>query len=185
MMCEHDMDHLPFTGQKHCRHCGKSEQEIALEIKLAAANARVAELEKKSHEAFISSSNAIGFYTIAKEGLLKHEESLVQRAEQAEAKCNQMEADCADFQAIIKRLQEENAKRFNDNTAMYKRMMGAEAQNKRMREALRRCGLCKDYSHEKAKCYHDYEGYRPPQATCDHPEAGFKLVDWAALEVKP
>lgn len=55
------------------------------------------------------------------------------------------------------------------------------ADNKRMREALERCGLCRDYSHEKVKCYHDYEGHRPPQATCDHPEAGFKLVDWAAL----
>ncbi len=59
------------------------------------------------------------------------------------------------------------------------------ADNKRMREALERCGLCRDYSHEKVKCYHDYEGHRPPQATCDHPEAGFKLVDWAALDEKP
>ena len=134
---------------------------------LAAANARIAELEYK---------------------LMAQTETALQeiaRREQAEAQCNEMEADCADFQAIIKRLQEENAKRFNDNTAMHGRMLGAEAQNKRMREALRRCGLCKDYSHEKAKCYHDYEGYRPPQATCDHPDTGFRLVDWAALEEKP
>ena len=44
MMCEHEMTHLPFTEQKHCRNCGKSEREIDLESQLAAANARIAEL---------------------------------------------------------------------------------------------------------------------------------------------
>ena len=64
-MCEHYMDNLPFTKQKHCRHCGKSEQEIALETALAAANARVADLEgqvNRLHKCLIFDGECIGKY---------------------------------------------------------------------------------------------------------------------------
>lgn len=75
-MCDHDMDHLPFTAPKHCRHCGKSEQELELEAKLAAANARVAELsDEYNHKC-----------RVAQSWFEKHNDAL-QRAERAEAQC--------------------------------------------------------------------------------------------------
>ena len=122
-----------------------ARQYVEFRQQLTAANARVAELEKKSHEAFISSSNAIGFYTIAKEGLLKHEESLVQRAEQAEAKVKR----------LIKKLTyntptfrdgecDEDLLTIDENefvplkSCMCDRLKQAEAQNKRMQTAINR-----------------------------------------------
>ena len=83
MMCEHDMDHLPFTGQKHCRHCGKSEQKMALETALAAANARVAELEQQK-PSYKAEFDCVYEKLKAEEVLSKHYK---QRAEQAEARC--------------------------------------------------------------------------------------------------
>lgn len=74
-MCEHDMDYLPFTNQKHCRHCGKSEQEIDLENQLAAANARVEQAEaenKRLHQAiiiFMSTNQSPETYMKAKAAL--------------------------------------------------------------------------------------------------------------------
>ena len=41
------MNHLPFTAQKHCRYCGKSEQEIELATQLTAVNERVKILESE------------------------------------------------------------------------------------------------------------------------------------------
>lgn len=89
-----------------CKMCYCQAREIELESQLAAANARVVELEKKSHEAFISSSNAIGFYTIAKGQLLAHEKQLTKRAEQAEKDFEDAKDKIAMMGAEIVRLSE-------------------------------------------------------------------------------
>ena len=35
MICEHKLVNLPFSYQKHCTECGKSEREIELEKALS------------------------------------------------------------------------------------------------------------------------------------------------------
>jgi len=98
-----------------CDQCGNVfiDKTLPLKLALAAANARVAELEIS--DAFRKATETELDLTVFQRNQHK------QRAEQAEA-------DCADFQATIKHLQEENTKRFNDGQAMYERMRQAEAQ---------------------------------------------------------
>ena len=119
----------------------KAEESLSKHYKkrAARAEAKAKQLIKKltyNTPSFRDGKCDEELLTIDENELVPLKSCMCDRLKQAEAQCNQMEADCADFQAIIKRLQEENAKRFNDNTAMHERMMGAEAQNKRMREAL-------------------------------------------------
>lgn len=131
MMCEHEFV-FGRINATHCKRCNDTEQEIILREQLAAANARVVELEQ----------------------------DLI-------------------LQGRIINGQSEIAKQFEQQLA------AAKARMKRMEEAPKVCGLCKDYSHQKVKCFHDHEGYRPPQAKCSYPKAGFRLVDWISLEEKP
>ena len=159
MSCKHEFVEAAIMV---CKKCCKTMRVLEMEERLDAANANNKALREENE--------------LLRHKAAAHDTTMI-RAELATAN--------ARILSYEQQLGEYAKGANNDIRYWRQRAAQAEAQNKRMRESLRRCGLCKDYSHEKAKCYHDYEGYRPPQATCDHPEAGFKLVDWAALEEKP
>ena len=135
MMCEHEFDWESRTMQ-FCSKCGQTQNEAHYARLLAAANARIAELEATNQEQTskmifmetifrmphnVATGTGISF-KIATMQEFNRAEMYKERAEQAEANFDDAKDKIAMMGAEIVRLSEGNEQ--------------AEAQNKRMREAL-------------------------------------------------
>ena len=98
-MCEHeyrmfvDKDHNYAGAVSICVNCWKTNREIELESQLAAANARVAELEADLNESHVDEHGTVWTRPTAEAYCLicKAYDTWKTKAEQAEAQCAAMQ----------------------------------------------------------------------------------------------